>query len=132
MIDENSPVKARFDHLFKLISSERFLKKQGLGNEVPFFICPYPPEKGVEMERLVKQLVRQLDQAGISILQLDLYDLSIELLQQRGIWERVLKAEPSLPKENLLETLQGVLDPEKHLIPAIAEKMSQAEFSALF
>ncbi len=33
----------RFQHLFTVVSSERFLKMQGLGNEVPFFICPYPP-----------------------------------------------------------------------------------------
>jgi hypothetical protein len=132
MIDENSPIQARFDHLFQLIRGERFLKKQGLGNEVPFFICPYPAEKGVEMEQLVRQLVRRLDQDGVCILHLDLYDIAVELLKKRGIWERLLKAEPNLAKDSLLETLQGVLDPEAHLIPAIAEKMRQAEFTVLF
>jgi len=29
------PPNVRFDHLLKVISSQRFLKKQGLGNEVP-------------------------------------------------------------------------------------------------
>jgi len=38
------PIAERFKHLQKLISSERFLKKQGLGNEVPLFICHYRPE----------------------------------------------------------------------------------------
>lgn len=132
MIDENSPIQARFDHLFQLIRGERFLKKQGLGNEVPFFICPYPAEKGVEMEQLIRQLVRRLDQDGVCVLHLDLYDIAVELLQKRGIWERLLKAEPNRPKDSLLEILQGVLDPEDHLIPAIAEKMSQAEFAVLF
>ena len=28
----------RFDHLLKVLASERFLRKQGLGNEVPFFM----------------------------------------------------------------------------------------------
>ena len=37
-------------HLLKLISSDRFLQKQGLGNEVPFFICPFPPQRALEME----------------------------------------------------------------------------------
>jgi len=31
--------RERAEHLFKVISSRRFLNKQGLGNEVPFFIC---------------------------------------------------------------------------------------------
>ena len=34
-------IKDIYDHLLRVISSNRFLKKQGLGNEIPFFICPY-------------------------------------------------------------------------------------------
>lgn len=132
MIDENSPINTRFEHLYKLIRSERFLKKQGLANEVPFFICPYRPEEHVEMQRMEKQLVAQLTQNGVGVLYIDLYDLAIELLRKRGIWDRVLKVEPATGKEQLKELLQGVLDPEVHLIPAIAERMGQNEFDVLF
>ena len=125
MIDETSPIITRFDHLYKLISSERFLKKQGLGNEVPFFICPYRPEEDVEMKRLERQLIKQLDQHGVSILHINLYDLSIEMLKERGIWDRILNAEQNVVKEKFKELLQGVLDPENHLIPAIARKMER-------
>jgi hypothetical protein len=122
----------RFNHLLRVISSTRFLKKQGLGNEVPFFICPYQPEEAVEMERLRRQLVNQLAQRGIIVLEIDLYDLSIELLKKRGIWERVLNMEELVSKEQLLELFQGVLDPEQHLIPAIAEKTRSSEFDVMF
>jgi hypothetical protein len=33
--------RGRFEHLLGVISSKRFLDKQGLGKEVPFFICDY-------------------------------------------------------------------------------------------
>lgn len=132
MIDETSPIPERFEHLYRLISSERFLKKQGLGNEVPFFICPYQPEDDVEMNRLERQLIKQLDQHGISVLHIDLYDLTIEMLKERGVWERILKSEEQIPKEKLVELLQGVLDPENHLIPAIATKMEHASFDVMF
>jgi hypothetical protein len=132
MIDETSPFTVRFEHLYKLISSERFLKKQGLGNEVPFFICPYRPEEDVEMKRLERQLIKQLDQHGISILHIDLYDLSIEMLKERGIWDRILIAEQQVSKEKFKELLQGVLDPENHLIPAIARKMERMNFDVMF
>lgn len=131
MIDETSPINIRFEHLFKLIRSDRFLKKQGLGNEVPFFICPYPPEDK-EFQRVPKQLIQQLSQHGVTILHIDLYDLSIELLKKRGIWERVLEQERKVSKDKIKELLQGVLDPEKHLIPAIAEKMKSATFDVMF
>ena len=43
------PMQERLQHLFSVVSGQRFLNKQGLGNEVPFFICPYRPEEAVEM-----------------------------------------------------------------------------------
>jgi len=132
MINENSPLSARSEHLFNVLKSDRFLKKQGLGNEVPFFICPYLPEEDLEMKRLQKQLIQRLAQQGVSVLAVDLYDLSIELLQKRGIWERVLQIESQFSKDQLKELLQGVLDPEEHLIPAIAAKMQAAAFDILF
>ena len=122
----------RFQHLFAVISSQRFLKKQGLGNEVPFFICPFKPEESVEMERLRHQLVNRLEQAGLRILEINLYDLSVEILKERDIWNQIIEMEESVSKEQLKELLQGVLDPEAYLIPAIAAKMLDADFDVLF
>ncbi len=126
------PMQERFQHLFSVISSKRFLNKQGLGNEVPFFICPFKPEESVEMGRLQRLLVNRLEQAGIRILQINLYDLSIEILKERDIWEQILEMENSVSKEQLKELLQGVLDPEAHLVPAIAAKLASTDFDVLF
>jgi hypothetical protein len=122
----------RFQHLFSVIFSQRFLKKQGLGNEVPFFICPFKPEESVEMERLQRQLVNRLEHAGVRVLEINLYDLSIEILKDRGIWDQILAMEETVTKDQLKELLQGVLDPEGHLVPAIASKLSSTEFDVLF
>ena len=127
-----APVQERFQHLFAVMSGQRFLNKQGLGNEVPFFICPYKPEEAVEMQRLQRQLVNRLAQAGVTVLEIDLYDLSIALLKARDIWDQVMEIEASVSKDELLELLQGVLDPETHLIPAIAQKLNEADFDVLF
>lgn len=122
----------RFQHLLAVISGQHFLNRQGLGNEVPFFICPFKPEESVEMERLRRQLVNRLEQAGVRILEINLYDLSIEILKERGIWDRIVEMEGSVSKEQLKELLQGVLDPEAHLVPAIAAKLASTDFEVLF
>lgn len=122
----------RFQHLFAVISGQRFLNKQGLGNEVPFFICPFRPEEAVEMERLRHQLVNRLESAGVRVLEINLYDLSIEILKERDVWNQILEMEDSVSKEQLKELLQGVLDPEVHLIPAIAAKLTHTDFEVLF
>ena len=127
------PLAARFQHLLKLMASERFLKMQGLGAEVPFFICPFPPQDAVAMEQMAGQLANRLAQSGVHVLAINLYDLCIELLTARGIWEQVLDAEPSVTKAEFMELLQGVLDPEHHLAPAIAAKIEGAgAFDVLF
>lgn len=128
----NRPIAERYDHLYALITSDRFLQKEGLGNEVPFFICPFDPKETNEMQRTITQLANRLRQNGVGVLEINLYDLSIALLQDRGIWERVLEMEESVSKDELKELLQGVLDPEAHLVPAIAAKMAQRPFDVMF
>ena len=126
------PIPERFQHLLQLIASPRFLQKQGLGNEVPFFICPFSPKETVAMQQMASQLANRLRQNGVRVLEINLYDLSVDLLQTRGIWERLLEVEESVSKEEFQELLQGVLDPETHLVPAIAAKMAAQPFDVMF
>lgn len=129
---ELKPLSERFDHLVSVISGERFLKMQGLNNEVPFFICPYKAEEALDMGRIVGNVKKQLSNDGVQVLHINLYDLSIELLRSRDIFDSLIDSESSVSKDELKELLQGVLDPQAHLIPAISEKISDAEIDVLF
>jgi hypothetical protein len=126
------PMPERYEHLVNVMTSERFLKMQSLGNEVPFFICPFKPQEFHEMSKLYDQLVNTLRNKGIHVLKINLYDLSVDLLKERGIWDRVIQTEQALSKNELKELLQGVLDPENHLIPTIASKMAAKDYDVMF
>ena len=80
-------VADRFDHLLKVIGSQRFLRMEGLGNEVPFFICDFKPTEAVEMTRMQRQLANRLNQQGVQILETNLYALSDEILKAGVDWE---------------------------------------------
>jgi hypothetical protein len=126
-------IRQRYNHLLDSISSERFLKMEGLGNEVPFFICPFKPEEFNDMNQMYTQLVNTLrNEKGIQVLKINLYDLTITILKDRKIWNKVLELEKSTSKMELKELLQGVLDSEKYLIPAIKKKMEEDEFDVMF
>ena len=125
-------LKDRFSHLYAVISGERFLKKKGLGNEVPFFICPYPPHETLEFEKHKRVLVKKLGESGVHVLEMNLYDLSVALLKERGIWDQVLELEASATKAELKELLQGVLDPAAHLVPAIAAQLAAQAHDVFF
>jgi hypothetical protein len=127
-----SNIQESFDHLLTVLSGQRFLQKEGLGNEVPFFICPFDVSVSVDVTRLQKQLVNRLEQSGIRVLEINLYDLSIEILKDLGIWDQVIEIEPTVSKDELKELLQGVLDPETNLVPTIATKLKNNDFDILF
>lgn len=124
--------RERSEHLFRAISSERFLNKQGLNGEVPFYICPYPAKEGLSMIEDRLNLIERLGHAGVRVLDLSLYDLSLTLLEERGILEDVLEAESGLEKAEFRELLQGVLDVQEHLAPRIARAIEAEAHDVIF
>ena len=131
-MDQPLSRKERSDHLLQVITSQRFLTKQGLGNEVPFFICPYPAVEGLSMDDDRKDLVVRIEHSGVNVLDINLYDLTLEILEDRGILEQVLEVEAETDKSELKELLQGVLDPQAHLIPKIAEAITATPHDVIF
>lgn len=120
------------NHVFAVLSSQRFLRMEGLSNEVPFFIYPYPPEAALEVAQAKRRVKNKLSQKGIIVREINLYDLSVEILKKRGVWERVLTFEPETDKEDFREMLQGMLDPQLHIAPAIRSKIQDGDFDILF
>jgi len=124
--------RTRAERLLKVVASPRFLDKQGLGNEVPFFICAFDAKDGLTMGEDRKDLIGRLSHAGVRVLAIDLYDLSLHLLAERGILGQVLEIEVDTEKAELKELLQGVLDPQEHLIPAIARRIEAEPHDVIF
>lgn len=121
------------EHLFQVLKSERFLNMQGLGNEVAHFIYDYDPTWALDVAQAKKRIKTKLEtDEGIRVLEINLYDLCVELLKQRNVWDRVLAAEPSMDKPDFLKMLQNMLDPQMHLAPAIKARINSETFQILF
>ncbi|WP_445940705.1 DUF1788 domain-containing protein [Pseudomonas sp.] len=141
------PLAARFEHLVSVMSGQRFLEMRGLNNDLPFYICEFKAAEAFEIQRMQRQLINTLaglrvdclQGRGVKVLEINLYDLAIELLKARegsepgmSVWDQVQRDEQGYEKEALLELLQGVLDIKEHLIPAIGERIAQADYDVLF
>ena len=126
------PIADRFEHLLKIVSSDRFLNQEGIGNEVPFFIAPFRVKETTEMEQAIKQLVNKLRQSGIEVLHVNLYDLIVEMLNnETNDWQWCIENETKHSKPQLLEYLRGVVGSEK-VVDAISQKMASADFKVMF
>ncbi|MEH0557025.1 MULTISPECIES: DUF1788 domain-containing protein [unclassified Streptomyces] len=120
------------EHLFEVLSGKRFLQMEGLSNEVPFFIYHYAPEDALAIVGSKKRIKNRLANEGVDVREINLYDLSVEMLKERGVWDRLLALEPEQDKADFRELLQGMLDPQLHLAPAIRAKLAEGDFDVLF
>lgn len=120
-------------HLLSVLSGRRFLQMEGLSNEVPFFIYPYDPEGALEVAQAKKRIKNKLaTEHGIDVREVNLYDLTVEILKERGVWERVLELEPEQEKDDFREMLQGMLDPQLHIGPAVRSEIEDGGFDIVF
>ena len=127
------PYDEIFNHLVKVVSSERFLNKQGLGKEVPFFIFPFSPVDALRIEDDVINVIKKLKvEKGLEILHLNLYKICIEMLKEREVFDSIIEDESSYEKDDLLDMLQSLLDPESNLIPKIREIIADKQFDVAF
>lgn len=117
-------VEAQGRHLLKVLRSEKILKLQGIFNEVPFFIYPYDATQALEVAKMKAALIRTLKEQkpSIDVLEVNMYDLAIEILKGLGVWEKLLEVEPEQDSQDFTELLRGMLEPDEDLAPAIANK----------
>ena len=115
----------KFETIYQQLSSEKFLEKKGLSGELPFFISTYNPAQEVEVQTMIKRMLNRLQQNDIAALEINLYDLVIELISGRNLLDKIMSTEQTMDKDKLFRSLQNVLDVEKYLIPAIVRKMKE-------
>jgi len=123
---------AKFDHLFNVIARKGFLEKESLGGEIPFFISTYDPLQEIEVYDSIKMLIKKLDNSGIPVLEINLYDLVCEILDEKGGMERMFRVEKARSKDKFLRALQSSLNIQQVLMPAIKERLEESGAKVYF
>lgn len=112
-------LEEKFEKLYSTFTNESFLSMKALGGEIPFYISSYNPLQETKVFNEIERLKNRLKLKGISVYEINLFQLVVEMLKDRGILEKVIEKESSLSKEKLYKTLQGAIDTQKYLIPKI-------------
>lgn len=117
-------IKEKFDHLVSLLSNPKFLNCEILLNDIPLFIADYDIAEENDFLKMQENLVKQLESKDIPVLNINLYDLMIELLQSnQGDWNWVIDEKRN--KKELFEELKAILNVQNRIIPAIYQKMKE-------
>jgi hypothetical protein len=117
----------KFEHLLKVISSEKFLKMEALGGEIPFWISAYSPSQEVEVDIAIGNLQRRLENEGINALVVDLFSLSMEIIEEHIGLEALFAIEHKKKKETFKRALQSTINIHERLIPQIKLKVENEQ-----
>lgn len=121
-----------FNELYAKISSQTFLNKEALGGEIPFFIFPYNAKEELKTQDAIKKLKNKLDTNGVNALEINLYDLVIQILEEKGGVERIFEVEKSRSKDKFLRALQSTLNIQTVLMPKIKEAIDTTKAQVYF
>ena len=117
----------RFETLYRILSDQRFLAREGLGNEVPYFIETYDIAHQEAVYRKREALEKRLEAAGITTASIGLFDFAIGHFEGTHELDELFQAEKSVSKATLLEEMVKMLSVESILVPEIARRATEKE-----
>lgn len=113
----------RLDEIQPKIESEDFLKNQGLGNEIGFYVFDYPPESELTVREHLEYMTERLDKRGRNFKSINLFEAIIELLDSRKLTERAFKVQKERGDDALFNALKGPLE-QNRVADFIASKIN--------
>lgn len=99
---------------------------KGLGNEVPFRIFDYPPEKELPDRLTIDMIASNLNNKSVNNLVIDLYEMCLKLLEDKLSLEKIIQFEEEKGSEDLLNKLRILLKHET-IKKAIWSKMASSD-----
>ncbi|STI20015.1 Domain of uncharacterised function (DUF1788) [Escherichia coli] len=110
----------RLSQIQSRINEDRFLKNNGSGNEIGFWIFDYPAQCELQVREHLKYLLRHLEKDH-KFACLNVFQIIIDMLNERGLFERVCQQEVKVGTETLKKQLAGPLN-QKKIADFIAKK----------
>ncbi|MFH0992514.1 MAG: DUF1788 domain-containing protein [bacterium] len=125
-------IEVMFEGFFKIFSSHRFLNGEGTAGEIQFFVQPYSPTDQVLVGNHIAHLKKRLASEGIEVFEIDLFKLCTDLLEEQGILLHTLQIEPEKEKAEFQEALNGPLNVQNEIIPAIKKMTEKSSHKIVF
>lgn len=125
----NKELRRRLDQIMPKIESADFLKNQGLGNEIGFYVFDYPAESELEVREHISFMTDKMKKRGKTFANVNLFEIVIEILDSRKLTERAFKVQKDRGDDALFNALKGPLE-QNRVAEFIAKKadLENSEF----
>ena len=131
MISGQDKLIENFKSIFEVTSSKEFLNMEGLSGEVPFWIAPYDIQFQDAAEEELEHLLSRLNNQGIKVLVLDLFEISIQIIESNIGLEKIFLVEKKKNKNKFKKALQSTLNLQERFIPYIEQKVMESNTQIL-
>ncbi|MGL5711688.1 MAG: DUF1788 domain-containing protein [Paraclostridium sp.] len=104
-------IHKRLSEIKTKITDESFREKKGLGKEIWFHIFDYEPELEILVRDYIKSLKKQIERENeeIQIKEFDLYDIMLELLDEKGYLQKNFQMEEKKGSEYIFKATEKTL-----------------------
>lgn len=101
----------RLDKIWERISDEDFLANRGVANEVRYYVFDYEPCDELVVRDKIKALKKQNkpESDGFQIVEYDLYEVIIQILEEKGYIDKCFKFEEQKGMEYLYTAVTKML-----------------------
>lgn len=118
----NKKLRSRLDQIMPKIESPDFLKNQGLGNEIGFYVFDYPAESELEVREHLTFITSKLNKRDRNFTNINLLEAVINLLEEEDILEDAFHLQKTKGDEMLFKALKGPLE-QNRVAEFIARKI---------
>ena len=125
-------LQGRLDLILERIEGPKFLKNDGLGNEIGFWVFDYPAKYELVVRDQINHITDKLRKRNYRFVHLNIFEVLIDMLEERSLFDRACQREKQVGVDSLRKTLAGPLSQEK-VAKFIADKYqpSKLEFVLL-
>jgi len=116
----------KFTHIYEVISQPSFLSMEALGGEIPFWISTYSPSQEVDVNTEIENLQKKLQNSGITPHLINLFKLSVDIVDRHVGLEKMYKTEKRKSKDRFKKALESTINIHERLIPEIKEQVQDA------
>tara|TARA_R110001583_G_scaffold34370_5_gene115535 strand:- start:4944 stop:5519 length:576 start_codon:yes stop_codon:yes gene_type:complete len=121
----DAALNERLNQIPAKILADEFLKGQGLGNEIGFWIFDYQPESELQVREYVTFLEEMLAKkhAHLKVAHINLLSALIDYLGDRGFLDKAISLQQAKGDDALLSALKGPLHMDK-FVPYLNDRYS--------
>ena len=109
------------------LSDPTLLGRNGLTMRDSTYVLPYDPMQQKSARELIEVLIDDdLPSRGVSAINVNLYDIVLDYLDEQGMWEPLCEVEASVSRNEIIMMLQDTVSVSEVIRPAVEQRIGDS------